>query len=154
MLEIYDMRTGRWSRGSDMPTARHHAGAAAVGGKLYVVGGRRGGKLSLAAVERYDPATDRWQRMAPLPLRVGGVAAVGAAGRVIAAGGGDDEEDWLTPATWALAPSRNRWQRLADLQVPRHGHSLAALDGVAYTFGGSPCPGYAATDAAEALDLR
>jgi N-acetylneuraminic acid mutarotase len=150
-LEIYDIATRRWSTGPTMPTPRHHAGAAVVGGEFYVVGGRGKDDLSLAAAERFDPVTNRWRSISPLPLGAGGLAAVAVAERVIAVGGGDDDEAWVTPATWAFDPASDRWQRLADLSVARHGHAAAALGNTAYVFGGAPCPGYAETDSAESL---
>lgn len=153
-LEIYDIATRRWARAPDMPTPRHHAGAAAVGGALYVVGGRDEDDYSLETAERFDPATNRWRPAPRLPLGAGGLAAVGSRGRVVAIGGSDEEEDWVTPATWAFDPSSNSWERLADLRIARHGHAAAALGDTAYVFGGAPCPGYAATDSAEALRAR
>jgi N-acetylneuraminic acid mutarotase len=154
VLEILDLATGQWSRGPDMTTAKEHAGAAAAGGALYVVGGRRGQNQALAEAERFDPRTDRWRPIPPLPVGVGGVAVVGAGGRVIAIGGGDDFERWVTPGTWSFDPSRGRWERLADLRVARHGHAAAALNGELYVFGGAPCADYGLTDAVEALTLE
>lgn len=154
VVEIYDLRTGTWSRGPDMPTARHHHGAAAVGGKLVVVGGRTDADLSVDAVERLDPAHGTWERLAPLPLGVGGLAVVSAAGMVVAIGGGDDREHWVTPATWGFDPADGSWHRLADLNVARHGHGAAAVGEMVYVFGGSPCAGYGLSDAVESLPLK
>lgn len=150
-FETYDIGTGTWSRGRDMLTPRHHHGAAAIGGRLVVVGGRNDDDLSVDAVEQFEPATGRWTSLAPLPLGVGGLAVVASGRRVIAIGGGDDEEHWLTPATWALDPTENTWHRLADLNVARHGHGAAAVGSDVYVFGGAPCPGYGRTDAVEYL---
>ena len=50
-----------------------------------------------------------------------------AAGDGRCGGGGDDDEHWMTPATWALDLERNPWRRLADLDAARHGHGAAAL---------------------------
>jgi N-acetylneuraminic acid mutarotase len=150
-LEIYDVHTGKWARGPDMPTPRHHHGAAALKGELYVVGGRGRDDLSLDAVERFDPARGRWDRLAPLPLGVGGLSVVVAAGMVVAIGGGDDGENWVTPATWALDPDEGRWRRLADLTVARHGHGAAVVGSDVYVFAGAPCPGYGHTTAVESL---
>ena len=36
----------------------------AAGGKLYAVGGYGGGRIS--SVERYDPALDAWEAVAPM----------------------------------------------------------------------------------------
>ena len=153
LLEIFDITTGRWSRGPSMPTPRHHAGAAAVRGNIYVVGGRGQGDWSLATVERFSPQDGDWRRVAPLPMAAGGLEVVAADGKVVAIGGGDDDKEWVTPATWSLDPSRGTWERLADLNVPRHGFAAAALNGSAFVFGGAPCPDYGLTDAAESLRL-
>ena len=51
-------------------------------------------------------------------------------------GGGDDDEQWVTPATWALDVERNTWRRLADLNVARHGHAAAAVGPDVFVFGG------------------
>jgi N-acetylneuraminic acid mutarotase len=150
-LQVYDIATGVWTRGPDMPTPRHHHGVAVVNGRLFVVGGRADDDFSVDAVERFDPARKRWDRLAPLPLGVGGLAVVQAAGMVVAIGGGDDGENWVTPATWALDPDDGRWRRLADLNVARHGHGAAVVGSEVYVFAGAPCPGYGHTDAAEWL---
>jgi N-acetylneuraminic acid mutarotase len=152
-LEIYDIRTGRWSTGTSMPTPRHHAGAAAIGGVLYVLGGRSESDLSLDVVERYDTRTQTWEEAPHLPQGVGGLGAVVADERLVAISGGDDDEGWVTPGTWAFDPAADRWQRLADLRVPRHGHGAAAVGDDIYVFGGAPCPGYGRTDSVEKLSL-
>ena len=69
-------RTRRWSRGPDMPTARHHAGAAAIGDDVYVLGGRADVDLSLDVVERFDTRTSRWEEAPHLPQGVGALAVV------------------------------------------------------------------------------
>ena len=47
-----------------MATARCHLTVAVLDGKVYAVGGFSGGDLS--SVERYDPATNAWQVVAPM----------------------------------------------------------------------------------------
>lgn len=152
VLEIYDFRTGRWTHGPDMPTARHHHGAAALAGKPDVVGGRNPGDYGLDTVEVLDPRSGRWSRGPRLPLGSGGLGVVSVAGAIVAASGGDDHEGWVTPAAWALRPGQG-WIRLADLNVPRHGHATVALGSTVYVFGDAPCPGYGRTDTAEALRI-
>jgi N-acetylneuraminic acid mutarotase len=153
-LEILDLQTGRWRTGPPMRFARHHVGAAALGGSLYVVGGRGRSSLSLAFTERFDPRTGRWEVLPALPQGVGGLAAVAAGGQVVAVGGGDDEEKWVTGAAWALDPELERWRRLPNLVQARHGHGAAAIGARVYVFGGAPCPGAGGTAAVESLDLR
>jgi len=77
-----------------MSVARNHAYAAAVNGKIYVIGGRTGHAFILSAtntdvVEEYSPVSDMWsapkERM-PTP-RSGG--AWGTDGRRIYVAGGE-----------------------------------------------------------------
>ena len=153
VVEIYDLDTRRWSRGPDMPTARHHAGAAAIGDDVYVIGGRSETDFSLDVVERFDSKTSKWEKAPHLPQGVGALAVVVGGGRIVAISGGDDREAWVTPGTWSFDPDTGRWQRLADLRVPRHGHAAAAVGDEIYVFGGAPCPGYGYTDSVEKLTL-
>lgn len=153
VVEIYDIATDRWSRGPDLPTARHHAGAAAIGDTLYVVGGRNELDYSLDVVEQFDARTNRWEPAPHLPLGAGGLSVVRAGDRVLAIGGGDDTEGWVTPAAWSFDPAAGRWERLADLRVARHGHGSAAVGDAVYVFGGAPCPDYGRTDSVERLKL-
>jgi hypothetical protein len=150
-LEILDLRSGRWRAGPPMRFARHHLGAAAVAGSLYVVGGRGQTDYALGHTERFDPRTGRWETLAPLPQASGALAAVAAGGELVAIGGGDDAAGWVTGATWALEPERNQWRRLPDLLHARHGHGSAALGGQVYVFGGAPCPGVGETASVEFL---
>ncbi|MCZ7625766.1 MAG: hypothetical protein M5R38_07920 [Candidatus Methylomirabilis sp.] len=60
---------GSWRTVAPMPMERTEVAAAAVDGKIYVIGGFKmffiGGVTG--AVQAYDPALDRWENRAPLP---------------------------------------------------------------------------------------
>ena len=72
---VYDLQADAWTQLASMSTARRLHASAAVGGKLYVFGGRdASGPLSTAEV--YDPASDSWAQVSSLPFpRIGLVAA-------------------------------------------------------------------------------
>ena len=58
--EVYDPATNKWETRKPMSVPRNHAFAAAVNGKIYVIGGRTGHAFILTAtntdvVEEYDP---------------------------------------------------------------------------------------------------
>src|SRR4030081_2382535 len=64
---------GTWSLKAPMPAPRGETAAIALGGKLYAIGGSTlsGGAPFSKAVprnEEYDPATDRWRVLAPMPV--------------------------------------------------------------------------------------
>jgi len=155
-VEIFDTRSGRWAPGPPIPTSRHHAGAAALDGKVYVAGGRRTGDYSMSSFERLDPRSGRWERLDPLPLGVGDLRIVATEHQIVAIGG-DDETGWeegrgfITPATWSYAPRAGRWTRLPDLNQPRHGFAAGYAAGRVYVFEGSPCPGHGFSRTVESL---
>jgi hypothetical protein len=152
-LEVYDIASGRWTAGPPLPTPRHHASAAVVDGKLYVVGGRLRSDASLRAFERFDPRTNAWERLPPLPLGVAAISTVAIGDTVVATGGADDSEGWVTPSVWAFDVGESRWHRLPDLVVPRHGHTAIVHRGRLYAIGGSPCAGYGRERSIEAVPV-
>jgi hypothetical protein len=54
---------GQWEPRKSSPTNRQEVSYVEAGGKFYLAGGNR-----LGLHERYDPATDSWSRVAPLPV--------------------------------------------------------------------------------------
>jgi Kelch motif/Galactose oxidase, central domain len=155
-MEIYDFDDEEWTVGPPMPTARHHVGAVALDGKLYVAGGREPNDLSLDAFEEYDPATGRWRRLPPLPIGLGALGVTAAEGRVVITGGGEDTiagapGGWLVRAAYAYDPGTMKWTRLPDLGHARHGHAAVTADGRIYVLRGIPCPDYGQLASVESL---
>ena len=63
--DVYDPATNRWESRAPMALGRNHAFAGAVGGKIYVIGGRVAHAFVTVSsntdiVEEYDPATNTW----------------------------------------------------------------------------------------------
>src|SRR6202795_1839493 len=118
-----------------MSVARNHAYAAAVNGKIYVIGGRTGHALILSAtntdvVEEDSPVSDMWkapkERM-PTP-RSGG--ATGTDGRRIYIAGGEVTTKELVGAFRAIEayePATNSWITLPPMPMPRHGIAGAVI---------------------------
>jgi N-acetylneuraminic acid mutarotase len=69
--EVYDTQTDSWEMKTPIPTHRFYASANVVNDKIYVISGRVGGgwaPLTCTNVtEMYDPATDTWTTMTPMP---------------------------------------------------------------------------------------
>ncbi len=146
-LAIYDFRSGEWSRGPDAPLAVHHVAGAALGGRLYLAGGRTDPEASSDAFLSYDPRSRSWERLPPLPAGpLSSIGAVAAGGRIVVFGG-DDELGWrdgggsVAASAWAYDPAAREWSRLPDLAVERHAFGAAASGGGVYAIAGSYCPG-------------
>jgi N-acetylneuraminic acid mutarotase len=146
-LEIYDFKRRSWSIGPDAPVAVHHVGAAALGGRLYLAGGRTDPQRSTDGFYSYDPGTATWKRLPALPTGpISSLGTVAARGELVVFGG-DDELGWeggggsVSATAWAFDPARSRWRRLPDLNIERHAFGAAVARGRIYAIAGSYCPG-------------
>ena len=150
MLRL-DLRTLRW-RVLPGPRPREHLAATALGGRVYVIGGRLAGyDTNLATVQAYDPRTNGWRSLPDLPAPRGGTGAAAIAGRIVSIGG--ESPQGTDGAVWALRPSSRRWVRLPDLPTPRHGLGVVALRGRVWAVAGGPDPGLTVSGAVESLPV-
>lgn len=160
--EALDIRSGRWERIPDAPTARNSAAAAVIDDRIYVVGGRqmleqadgRRRPVNLATLEVYDPATKRWEVKAPMPQAQGGLAAVAYDGKLIAFGG----EQFVPSAkvfaqAWLYEPKADRWSPLPDMPMPRHGHGAVVVGKRVYAIGGGEKVGVGASPVLQVLEF-
>lgn len=149
-----------------MPTARVFLAAAALGGKIYALGGSldANGGTQTAAVEVYDPVTDSWTAGAPLPVAEQLSAAAAVNGKLYAFGGfvagvgvrGDTYEYDPVAKTWAtrtaMPVARDQAPAVVVDQAPAAvaGQALGTMaDGLAYVLGGSTDCHCRAIDTAE-----
>ena len=129
-----------------MPTARSRLGVAALGDRIYAVGGQRSfydGLIDqlLGVVEAYDPVANTWTTRARVSARTAlGVAALD--GRLYAVGGYTKLPARYNPgyrvadAVDVYDPAADRWDARAPLPTPRADLGVAALDGRLYAVGG------------------
>ncbi|MDH3453495.1 MAG: hypothetical protein OEN20_13880, partial [Gammaproteobacteria bacterium] len=82
-LLITETSSAAWFTAAAMPSARTEVAVAAVGERIYVVGGFGGGR----ALEIYDTSTDRWSRGASIPQSVHHAAAVPLGAKLYVIGG-------------------------------------------------------------------
>jgi hypothetical protein len=89
------------------------------------------------AFEAYDPATDRWEELPPLPEAVHHLAAAATKDRIYITGGYTNLLfSEITDRAWAYDPRERKWVRIADLPAPRAAHGMAAIEGKLYVVGG------------------
>lgn len=150
----YDPANDAWKALAPMPSKRGSAVAAAVGGKIYVIGGggtSPGSKepsihptkphLALGTVEEYDPATNSWRARTPMPTprNHSGIGVVGGkiyviGGRTGAAfigvGANSDIVEEYDPVTDAWGPIKAR------MPTPRSAVAYATYKDRIYIAGG------------------
>jgi len=139
----------RWEKIAPMPTARNSAAAGVIGGRLHVVGGRISGAgvmRNLTAHEAYDPATDRWETLAPMPEGRGGHAAAVLGGKLHAFGGETFGAEARAHAeVFVYDPVADTWALEGRMPEPRHGLGAVAAGGAIHLLGGAAEAGGRAT---------
>ncbi len=127
-VSIYDPITDTWSAGKQMPTpdALHHIQLAAVGTKIYAIGGLAtwSGPAS-SAVYIYDTTTNSWTQGAPMPSPRGAGGIVTHEGKIYVAGGMSSSVP--TARFDVYDPASNTWTQLLDMPRTReHFHAVVA----------------------------
>jgi len=99
--EAYDVAKDTWSSVLGVPTARSGVGVAVLEGRMHVLGGEAYLNDLVGTFrthEAYDPKTNSWQRLPPMPTPRHGLAVVEIGGKIYAvsganvAGGGGPHE--------------------------------------------------------------
>ena len=130
------MSTDTWQPRAPLPEPVHHAAAAVVGGRLYVVGGYTGGRMGWtrsAALFEYDPVRGTWITRAPMPTARGALAAVAMGNRLHALGG---DADGVTGAHEVFDPAANRWHNAATMPTARDHLAAVTAAGRIWVVGG------------------
>ncbi len=152
-LTIYDPSRDQWLSATSSPTIREHHAAAALGGKLYVAGGRQVGiSHNLSSLEIYDPATGQWSSGTPMPTARGGVGGAAFDGLFAVAGGEQSSGTFSTLE--AFDPASGRWLTLPPLPTPRHGLGLVTVGDALYALAGGKRPGLSVSGSVEVLEGR
>jgi N-acetylneuraminic acid mutarotase len=128
---------------------RNHLAAAAIGGKVYVAGGRyMGGGFSSPltnSLDVYDPVAGSWSSAAPMLQPRGGVNGVALFGCFFVWGGEGANTGLLRdvfPNHDVYDPLTDTWTALDDLPTPVHGVTgAAAVGGLIYMPGGGTMQG-------------
>jgi N-acetylneuraminic acid mutarotase len=135
-VQIYDIASDRWQLGPPLPQPNNHGMAAAVNGKIYLLGGQttddQQGATAVNTVYELDPAMGAWVEKARMPTaRSGGVAVVHA-GRIYVAGGRVPRGNDFA----VYDPAADRWEALPDLPSQRNHIAGAAVGGRIHIVGG------------------
>jgi N-acetylneuraminic acid mutarotase len=154
----YDPATDVWTKKSPMPHPAHHAAVAAVNGKIYAFGGFVAPANTaiplgaawepIADAWEFNPATDSWKALAPLPGKRGSAIAAEVGGKIYVIGGATTMEGSKDPFFTAFGPARvlatndvydpatNTWESRNAMSVPRNHAFSGVVNGKIYVIGG------------------
>lgn len=127
---------GHWEKRRSMQEERSWIGMASVSGKIYAIGGMTGPQgQRLNSVERYDPKTNEWQYVAPMPTARSSPGAVAVRDQIYVMGG--FPATGTTTVVEAFDPQKNAWRTgLAPMPTKRFDLASAAIGDIIYTMGG------------------
>jgi len=122
-----------WEMQNDMQVASEAIGAATYGGYIYAFGGN-GTVWGIDTVQKYNPATDTWTQVAPMPTRRHSLDCAVVDGYIYAIGGHVSNS---RSENERYDPSTDTWQSMAPKPTAVSGLGVAAYNGKIYTFGGN-----------------
>jgi N-acetylneuraminic acid mutarotase len=145
----YDPDANEWETLPSLPDQREHCVSAAIGGKIYVTGGREDSITNVVQTSYvFDVAGGKWSEIAKLMPPRGGLAGAALGGRFFVFGGegNPDTTTHVFPDIDAYTPGTNTWEKVGEMDIPRHGLGAAALGDKIYLPGGATMQGGAASN--------
>ena len=143
---VYDPVNDTWTEKAPMPTARHHLTSSVVNDKLYVIGGRIFGdgipepfvnakaRSNFDVNEMYDPATDTWTKLKPMPSKRSGLASASIGNDIYVFGG--EKINGTFENNEKYDTIKNIWTKESPLPTARLGLKAVAVDNTIYVIGG------------------
>lgn len=129
---------GTWTALAPMPTPRQEVAVAALGGRVWVIGGFGATGEPMSTVEVYDPAANQWEAGPSLPVPTHHGAAAVVDGRLFVIGGyAGGRILWsASQAVYEYDAPRNAWSTRAPMPTARGALAVAALGGRIHALGG------------------
>ena len=122
-----------WQAGAEMPVKRSETPAIVHKGMIYIAGGFEADKR----VDRYDPDTDTWSRLADLPFAINHPGIAVWQDRVIVAGGYSGDASSAFQDIWMHDAVDDEWSRIGLLPYAMGAFGLATIDEDLYVVGGA-----------------
>jgi N-acetylneuraminic acid mutarotase len=154
MVFEYDPASNQWGKKKPMKLPTHHVAFASLNNKIYAFGGfvlPESGPAAWNPVDNvweYDPASDEWKALAPMPTKRGAATAAAVGGKIYVTGGANSlpgvTENGIHGArphnvlatVEEYDPATNTWRPRRAMLLPRNHHITAASGDRLYAVGG------------------
>jgi hypothetical protein len=148
VLDTQNLAAG-WVAAAALPESRNHFQAVVWNDRIYVTGGQRGhdcGSTLLRSAQVYDPSSDTWRDLPPLPFALSHhEPSVFVWNDQVVIGGGITDGAGAIASAIAFDLQRERWTRRPDLPAPRRSPLYQRIgDRLIYGTGGGGTGGIAA----------
>lgn len=137
---VFDGKTGAWTALKPMPDAVGSIGCVAHDGKLHLIGGAVGettdAKISVDWHYAYDPASNTYEKRAPLPTGRDHTGVVAQAGLIHVVGGRVNNFYTNSNLHHSYDPKTDKWTMRNPLPTARSGHGSVVYRGKMFCMGG------------------
>ncbi|HYU33744.1 MAG TPA: hypothetical protein VEW48_16445, partial [Thermoanaerobaculia bacterium] len=140
-VDVYDPGQSQWTAGPKLPHAVESAQGAAVGGRIYVFGGRPGAdQPPVGYTQVFDIEAGTWKVLAqaalPVPVAEGTAAAVDEKIYVISGWRSKNNKNELSAAVQIFDTQQASWSEGASAALPAAGACAVAVDDEVLVIGG------------------
>jgi N-acetylneuraminic acid mutarotase len=123
-----------WNYGESMPTKRSEISGTVLDNKIYIIGGSdENGPTDL--VDVYDPETNKWAIVSPLPRKLDHTTAASYEGKIYVVGGFDSTGK-PSDSLFIYDPTSDKWERGKNMPTARGGLTSQFVNGTLYVIGG------------------
>ena len=132
-----------WEAAPPMPNPRNHITGVALNGKAYAIGGQHLGNEETGnqvTVQAFDPSTNAWTELAPLPLPLSHTEASSFVrnGRILVVGGVTQDSEEVA-SVLEYDPADDTWRELTPLPEVRQSPIAGAVgETIVVSTGSSP----------------
>lgn len=136
LFDVAFSQPGQWFTRTPMPVGRQETAPAVLNGKIYIPAGYTVGGQVTTIVEVFDPATNSWSNITPVPEPLHHYGLTAANGRLYLLGA--YQGSTFTPMNrgYVFIPDSNLWRPVANLPVARGAHMAVEFGGKIFLFGG------------------
>src|SRR6266850_2346130 len=156
MVYEWDPAADKWTKKKPIPVPVHHQAQTQYNGKIYIFGGCQRplsgpGMSGWQPVDNsweYDPRTDTWRALAPMPVRRCAAVAEQVGGKIYVIGGATVMENSGEAALFGDRPARilgtnqmydpatNTWTNRSPMSTARNHAFSGVVNGKIYVIGG------------------
>lgn len=154
MVYEYDPATNHWTKMHNMALPSHHVAFATYRDKIYAFGGfvfpETGppGWVPINNAWEYDPVTDHWRALAPMPSKRGSALAAVVGDKMYVIGGASNipgsklttifptQPHMSVGTVEQYDPATNTWRECSPMPTPRNHAAIGVVDGKIYVIGG------------------
>jgi len=128
---------GSWSTKAPLPTKRFEVGAVTLGNKIYVIAGESNGEPASKLITEYDPATNRWRELTPIPHVTSHPGVAAGNGKIYVLGGFTGVPHLgAMDIAFEYDVATDKWRALPPLSSPRASVGTAFVDGKLHAISG------------------